>query len=207
MRNKIIKFSVLIFVFSVLSACSKSQFMDISGFIYRYNRISEEKIKFENVYSYIDEGEKIFEIYPDNSDVVIKLISENDRIKQVRIAFSKTNENGTFLSAESETVSEFIKITENAVRTFCEFDDFSARSLMKNLGLYDIETYRKQGELNTEKDSFRFIYYSDSLVCDFMINNTYICASYPTEKPVSKPDYGNTTNIRGETRSLPTFKR
>ncbi len=209
MQKTIIKFSALLLIFSILTACSKNQFMDLSGFIYNFNRVSDEEIEFEGVYSYSDNSDVVYEIFfdDDEPDVVMKLISENGRIKQIRIAIAKIDENGNQFTPSVETISNFLKITESSIRAYCGVEKEKAESIIRSFGLYNKESFGKEGELNLNEGEFRFIYYSDSFVCDFMISNNFLHITEPTEKPQSKPAYGNTTNIRGETTPLPTFKR
>lgn len=209
MQKTIIKFSALLLIFSILTACSKNQFMDLSGFIYNFNRVSDEEIEFEGVYSYPDNSGVVYEIFfdDDEPDVVMKLISENGRIKQIRIAIAKIDENGNPFSPSVETISNFLKITESSIRAYCGVEKEKAESIIRSFGLYNKESFGKEGELTLNEGEFRFIYYSDSFVCDFMISNNFLHITEPTEKPQSKPAYGNTTNIRGETTPLPTFKR
>lgn len=209
MQKTIIKFSALLLIFSILTACSKNQFMDLSGFIYNFNRVSDEEIEFEGVYSYSDNSGVVYEIFfdDDEPDVVMKLISENGRIKQIRIAIAKIDENGNQFTPSVETISNFLKITESSIRAYCGVEKEKAESIIRSFGLYNKESFGKEGELTLNEGEFRFIYYSDSFVCDFMISNNFLHITEPTEKPQSKPAYGNTTNIRGETTPLPTFKR
>ena len=209
MQKTIIKFSALLLIFSILTACSKNQFMDLSGFIYNFNRVSDEEIEFEGVYSYSDNGGVVYEIFfdDDEPDVVMKLISENGRIKQIRIAIAKIDENGNPFTPSVETISNFLKITESSIRAYCGVEKEKAESIIRSFALYNKESFGKEGELTLNEGEFRFIYYSDSFVCDFMISNNFLHITEPTEKPQSKPAYGNTTNIRGETTPLPTFKR
>ena len=209
MQKTIIKFSALLLIFSILTACSKNQFMDLSGFIYNFNRVSDEEIEFEGVYSYSDNSGVVYEIFfeDDEPDVVMKLISENSRIKQIRIAIAKIDENGNQFTPSVETISNFLKITEISIRAYCGVEKEKAESIIRSFGLYNKESFGKEGELTLNEGEFRFIYYSDSFVCDFMISNNFLHITEPTDKPQSKPAYGNTTNIRGETTPLPTFKR
>ena len=209
MQKNFIRLSALLLIFSVLTACSKNQFIDLSGFVFGFNRVSEEKIEFEDVYSYTDEGDRVFEIFfdDDEPDVVMKLITENERIKQIRIAIAKVDINGNPIVPSVETVKDFLEITESATRAYCGFDKETTESILRSFSLYNKENFRKEGELTLDEGEFRFIYYSDSFVCDFMISNNFLHVTEPTEKPESKPAYGNTTNVRGETTPLPTFKR
>ena len=209
MQKTIIKLSAILLMFSIFTACSKNQFMDLSGFVFGFNRVSDEDIEFEDIFSYTDESGEVFEIFfnDDEPSVVMKLITENDRIKQIRIAIAKVDINGNQIAPSTETVREFIVITESAIRSYCGFEKNKAESLLGNFGLFSAENYGKEGELTLNEGDFNFIYYSDSFVCDFMISNNFLHITEPTEKPESKPAYGNTTNVRGETTPLPTFKR
>lgn len=208
MQKNIIRFSALLLIFSILTACSKNQFMDLSGFVHSFNHVSEEKIEFEKFYSYSDNGDTVYEIFfgDDEPAVVMKLLSENGRIKQIRIAMAKVDTNGNPITPAAETINDFLNITEGVIRAYCSIEKEKAQSILKSFGLYNVENYGKKGELILSEAEYRFIYYSDSLICDFMLSNNFLYTTEPTEKPQSKPVYGNTTNIRGETVPLPTFK-
>ena len=206
MKISIIKLSVLLLSFSLLTACSQSRFMDLGGFVYNFNRVSDEEIEFEDVYIYNDENDSVYEIFLGETEVVLKLIAEADQIKQVRIAMAKVNEKGEAVNIDVETIRTFIKTAENTIRAWCSFDEEKAKALMNEFSLYEKDTYSRQGELYKIDEKFSFVYYSDSFVCDFIISDTYLVEEENTEKPVSKPLYGNTTNIRGETEPLPSFK-
>lgn len=209
MKNSIVKLSVLLLMFSVFSACSKNQFMDLGGFVYAFNRVSDKEIEFEDVYVYTDGNDGVFEIFFDdeNSNVVMKLITENDRIKQIRIAVARVDDNSRPVVPSLETVRNFIRITDSAIRAYCRFGEGEAESVLQKFGLLNMESYSKDGELTLNEGDFSFIYHADSFVCDFMISNVFLNKTETTEKPQSKPAYGNTTNVRGETTPLPTFKR
>ena len=208
MKINFIKLLCLLLSFSVLTACSQSRFMDLGGFIYSFNRVSDEEIEFEDVYIYNDEADTVYEIFigENESSVVLKLIEENGMIKQVRIAMAKVDQNGETKIPDAETISCFINTAESTIRAWCNFDKEKARALMNEFSLFEKTTYTKQGELFKTEDKFRFIYYSDYFVCDLMITDGYLVEVENTEKPVSKPLYGNTTNIRSETEPLPSFK-
>ena len=93
--------------------------MDPGGFVYAFNRASDEEIEFEDIYSYADENEGVFEIFfdEDEPDLVMKLITENDRIKQIRIAIAKIDGTGKAVIPTAEAISKFIEITESAIGT------------------------------------------------------------------------------------------
>ena len=208
MKKSIIKLSVLFLSFSILTACSQSRFMDLSGFIYNFNRVSDEDIDFEDVYSYEDEGDGVFEVFieDDTPTVVMKLVADNDRIKQIRIAVAKRGRSGENTVPSLEAIEDFTETVEGAIRAYCSFDKDKAEALMNEFSLYNKETYMKQGELSKNQENFSFTYYSDSLVCDMIISDNYLLKTEKTEKPESNPAFGNTTNIRGETTPLPSFK-
>ena len=208
MKFNFLKLSALLLSFSLLTACSQSRFMDLGGFVYNFNRVSGEEITFEGVYIYNDEKDTVYEIFfgENKPEVVLKLIEDKGRIKQVRIAVAKINGKGEPVPISPEVVSTFISTAESTIRAWCNFEKEKAQALMNEFLLYENSTYSKQGELYKKEDKFSFVYYSDSFVCDLIISDTYLTEEENTEKPVSKPVYGNTTNIRGETEPLPSFK-
>ena len=65
--------------------------------------------------------------------------------------------------------------------------------------LYEKKSYEYKGELTKTKDNFHFMYHSASLGSEFIIYNTYLKCVPETEKPESRPMYGDTTKIRTET--------
>ena len=209
MQKIIFRLSALLLIFAILTACSKNQFMDLSGFVHSFNRVSEEEIEFEDVYTYTDKGDTVYEMFfdDDETEVVMKLLSENGRIKQVRVALAKADVNGNQKAPSAEEISEFLNAAEGAMRAYCGFEKDRAQSILSSFGLYSRESYSKEGELRVNEGEFSLIYYADSFVCDFMISNDYLHITEPSKKPESKPAYGNTTNVRGETTPLPTFKR
>ena len=208
MKINFIKLLCLLLSFSVLTACSQSRFMDLGGFIYNFNRVSDYEIVFEDVYIYNDDKGTVYEIFvgEEKPSVVLKLIDDKGRIKQIRIAMAKVSEKGKTALPDAEAVSIFQKTAESTIRAWCNFEEEKAKALMNEFSLFEKTTYTKQGELFKAEDEFRFIYYSDFFVCDLMITDGYLVEEENTEKPVSKPLYGNTTNIRSETEPLPSFK-
>lgn len=207
MKFNLMKLSVLFLSFSLLTACTQSRFMDLGGFVYNFNRVSDYEIVFEDVYIYNDDKDTVYEIFvgEEKPSVVLKLIDDKGRIKQIRIAMAKVSEKGKTALPDAEAVSIFQKTAESTIRAWCNFEEEKAKALMNEFSLFKNETYTKQGELYKTEDKFSFVYYSDSLVCDLIISDTYLNEEENTEKPVSKPAYGSTTNIRGETEPLPTF--
>lgn len=201
MKKTIAAISLVVIFTLVMSACSKNQFMDISGFVNSYNRVADKRIEYENIYSYTDEDRIVFEIFfgADEPTVVLKLIANNDRITSLRIAAAKIDENGSEKPVSTETVSEFITVAKNSIMAFCGFEVAEAEQLLQEFGLYKLQNYGKKGELTKTKDSFYFVYFSDSIICDFIITNTFLEKIEKTEKPESKPAFGNTTKIRTET--------
>lgn len=205
MKKSVVKLAATLLLFSMLTACSRNQFMDLSGFVYGFNRVSDEDIDFEDIYSYSDEGKTVFETFieDDNPNVVMKLIMNNDRIEEIRIAIAKIDENGTKIMPSAKSITDFTETVKSSIISFCGLEKQTAQGLMTEFGLYNMENYKKEGELTKTQDSFYFVYFSDSLVCEMMIYNTYLLEIEKTEKPESKPAFGNTTNVRGETTPLP----
>lgn len=204
MKKAVFKISVILMVFSLLSACSSENFMDLSVFIRCFDY--EEELTAEDFIGQKDEnGNYIFYTFfeEEESTVMLKLIcnSEN-KIDEVRIYLPKTDENAKEKAVTTEDISLFTEVTASAIKAFTYYSDEDAESILKEMCLYEKNSYKNEGELTKEKDNFYFIYLSSYLGSEVMIYNTYLKKVDPTEKPESKPMFGDTTNIRTETVAL-----
>ncbi len=198
MKRNMIMFGAVLFCFSFFTACSTNQFKDLSGFVYSFNRAGDVDIDLEDVNWYTEEKEVIYQTFFEDDTVILKLICENDRINELRVAFSKKDGNGRDTAASAETISEFTQVAKNSIIAFCGYDRAKAETIMNELKLNNKTEFEKTGELTETKDNFHFVYLSDSFVSKLIIYNTYLKEVPQTEKPVSKPAFGNTTNVRNE---------
>lgn len=204
MNKRIFGIAAVIVIFSLLTACSTDSFMDLSVFVRLYS--IDEEIEIEDFYAEKDEnGNLIFyTFFEDNdSDVMLKLFCNSDnKIDEVRIYLPKTDENGNEKAVTTEDISLFTTVVCRSVKTFTGYDTAEAQEILRQMCLYDKSSYTKKGELTKSKDNFHFVYLSDFPGSEVMIYNTYLKETEQTEKPESRPVYGDTTNIREETVPL-----
>ena len=85
---------------------------------------------------------------------------------------------------------------------FTSFSEQETLKLMHEFLLHETNTIKKQGEMNKTQSCFHFVYYSNSLASMFTVTNTWLCEIPKTEKPESKPYFGATTNVDGESIKL-----
>ncbi len=200
MKKTILKIIALIFVFTLFEGCAREEFMDVYGFTERftYSDISPEdfytdKNKDGNNTYYTFFEEK-------NPRVMLKLICTKENIiDEMRIYLPKYDENADMKAVSTEEISLFVKVVSSATVAFTGYDINTTEEIIKQMQLYEKKSYVNEGELTKTKENFHFIYHSASLGSEFIIYNTYMKDVPKTEKPESRPMYGDTTKIRTET--------
>lgn len=200
MKKAFIKISVLLLILLSVSGCAKEEYMDLYGFSERF---TYSEINPTDFYSEKTDGEKkayytFFE--KENSRVMLKIICNRENIaEEIRIYMPKYDENATEKTVTAQDISLFIKIVSSATEAFTGNKSSTAGEIVIQMQLYEENSYKKEGELTKQKDNFHFVYHSATLGSEFIIYNTYLKAVPETEKPESKPMYGDTTKIRTET--------
>lgn len=204
MNKRIFKFAAIIMIFSLLTACSSESFMDLSIFVRLYG--DEDEIEIEDFYVEKDEeGNYIFYTFfeEENSTVMLKLICDiENKIDEVRIYLPKTDENGNEKAVATDDICLFTEVVASSIKAYTYYSDEETESILKEMCLYDKKAYSDEGELTKTKGNFYFIYLSSHLGSEVMIYNTYLKTIEETEKPESRPLYGETTNIRQDTVPL-----
>lgn len=200
------KISVLIMCLSIIvgsiSACSKEEFINVLRFTDNFNKYSaDEKIELT---SYITEN-NIWSL-PFSSveeEVLLSLVTDDKGyIDQVRITVPKVDEEGKKSPVNETRKKLFLSILKNSLMAYTWFSDTQAEELIEKMSLNNISSYSKEGELNYNSGNFRFVYYSIGLCSVFTVYNIHLHPTEKTEKPESRPAFGNTTNIRTETVPL-----
>ncbi len=200
MKSTAIKITILIMLFIFLVGCAREEFMDLYGFTERftYQIISAEDFYTEKTEDGRDSYFTFFE--KENPRIMLKLIcTEDNKIDEVRIYVSKYDENADKKNVTTEDISLFLKVTSSSIAAFTKWDEKEIDSILSEMCLYEKKSYENEGELTMAKDNFHLIYHSASLGSEFIIINTYLKSVPETEKPESKPLYGDTTKIRTET--------
>ncbi len=174
----------------LLAGCSKSEFMDLGGFIYNYNSVSQKDIDFADFFFQKAEMRELKLI---DGSVLLTLKEASDgKIEQCRVMLTKVTQDGKSIENLSDDCINFLSILKSSIEAFCGFDETAAETLISEFGLESESDFLKEGELTKRQSSFYFVYYSTSITSQMMIYNTYLTEIEQTEKPVSKPDLNKT---------------
>ncbi len=168
----------------MLTACSKSQFMDLSGFIDNYNEVSDSDIDFTD-FIYTTGESREFKLIKDNVLLTLKEAPDG-KISECRVMMTKLSENGEQSKNISTDSKKFLSILKNTLEAFCSYDMYTAEALIGEFSLGELSAFLKEGELTKTQDNFYFIYYSTPVVCQMMIYNTYLKEIEPTKKPTQR---------------------
>ncbi len=174
-------------IFTLVS-CGKNELIDLSGFIHNYNIVSDSDLSLTDFIIQKDTDIMYTAVLSESGhNILISLCQGSDnKIKYCKIALVK--EDGRVPTIE-ETAA-FYNVILDAMTAYCNFDIQTSHSLADNFHLSSTETLTNNGELTLDKDNFYFVYYSTDIISQFTIYNTYIQKIDPTEKPVSKPNFG-----------------
>ncbi len=200
------KISALLLCLSIIvgtiSACSKEEFINVLRFTDNLNKYSSaEKIELT---SYIAEN-NIWSLpfYEGGESVLLRLVTDdNGYIEHMRITVAKVDEKGESSPVNEVRKNLFLSTVKKSVMAYTWFSEHEAEEVIEKMSLGDISAYGKEGELNLNIGNFRFVYYSMELCSVFAVYNIHLHPTEKTEKPESKPAFGNTTNIRTETVPL-----
>lgn len=200
MKSAIIRLALLIMSFSLLLGCSREEFMDLYGFTDRftYSQITPEDFYTDKT----DDGKMIYYTYfeKENPKAMLKLIcTENGKIDEIRIYLTKYDKNGKRTDINTEDILLFTKLISSSICAFTGWSEATAEDIITQMSLYEKKSYESEGELTKTKAGFHFIYHSAELGSEFIIYNTCLKTVPETEKPESRPMYGDTTKIRTET--------
>ena len=176
------------FIMFTLVSCSKNELMDLSGFIHNYNNISDYDLSLTDFIIQRDSDIVYTAVLPESHQNLLLSIclGSDNKIKSCKIALIK--EDGSVPTNEEATAfySEIIDV----MTSYCNLDALLCREIADNFNLSQTETLTKNGELTLKSENFYFVYYSTDIISQFNIYNTYIEKIEPTEKPVSKPYFG-----------------
>ncbi|MBR5438453.1 MAG: hypothetical protein IKV21_05995 [Clostridia bacterium] len=200
MKILLLKLLSVILLLSMTSACAREEFSDLLGFMenFGYGNITVEDFICETDADGQDSYYTLFS--ENNSSVMLKLIADKEnKIGEVRIYLAKYDENASKKNIQTQDINLFIDVTLSSIETFTHCSKDEAEEIADQMRLFDKNTYLSEGELTKTKNHFHYVYHSSSLGSEFIIYNTYITQVQQTEKPESKPMFGDTTNTRTET--------
>lgn len=186
----------------LISACAREEFIDLSGFskAFDYQSLSPESF-------YVEEsGENLAYFtffHREKSAVMLKLISEkNNKISEIRIYLPKYDENASKRKVASNDIYLFTEVSLSALKAFTGYSEEISEIILSELQLYKIEAYKNKGELTKAKENYYFVYHSSNLGCELVITDTYLKDIPETEKPESRPMFGDIPDLRTETVPL-----
>ncbi|MDD6146070.1 MAG: hypothetical protein PUB43_03370 [Oscillospiraceae bacterium] len=184
-----------------LFGCSRSEFCDLSGFVYEFARGSDLDLEIEDfTFETKSDGTVYRTFFGEKGDeVMLSLESdEENRICCGRILICKYDSAGNPKAISSEQIPLFISAACGTMAALCSYDRQQSRSLLEEFTLYSAASYRAQGELTKQCGSFRFVYYSTALMSEMILYNLRLKDVEPTEKPESRPLFGDTTRLRND---------
>ena len=165
----------------MLSGCTKSRFMDLSGFVHNYNKVTGEKTA---ITDFIFREEEITEYKLIKNNILITLKEAPDgKICECRVMLLKKGEDGEVsrsLAADSES---FVDEVINTLQAYCAYGRYSAEALAGEFSIRRDADFMQEGELTKKQDKFYFVYYSTALVSQIMVYDTYLTEIETTRKP------------------------
>lgn len=194
---KIIKIVLCFFIILSFASCGKSEFMNLYAFTENYNEVSESKINLTDFYFQNPQNFSYTAVLgSSDNEVLLTLKSEkSDIIEEIEVSVVKSKTK----SPDNIQIELFMEILNNVLKAYCNYDDNKIKDIITSFKLDDYQTYIKQGELTLKKENFYFVYYSTELISQLKIYNTYLHKIEPTEKPVSKPYYGEDFIVKEKT--------
>ena len=194
---KIIKIVLCFFIILSFASCGKSEFMNLYAFTENNNEVSESKINLTDFYFQNPQNFSYTAVLgSSDNEVLLTLKSEkSDIIEEIEVSVVKSKTK----SPDNIQIELFREILNNVLKAYCNYDDNKIKDIITSFKLDDYQTYIKQGELTLKKENFYFVYYSTELISQLKIYNTYLHKIEPTEKPVSKPYYGEDFIVKEKT--------
>lgn len=198
---KYLKLIVPVIALTLLVSCSKSSFLDLSVFLYNYNKCSTSNITLEDFTFEIQSQGIKYSLFIDELLLDITCNEEN-KISEVKALIAKTDENGKAIVFTEKEKALFYETLTYCIMSFCCYSEDEAQKLLNEFSLNNTDTLNSTGELSKNTDMFRFVYYSTELMSEMMISNTVLKPTESTSKPESKPYFAEITSIRTETVPL-----
>lgn len=185
---------VLIFTFN---GCSENAEMNLSVFIDYYNTLSVNEIDFTDFSGVTaDNGNMEYSLSVKDNDniILVKLIEENDEIKECRVILSKLNNKLEKVEITEKYNDLFFSTVENVGCSFVRSTD----DVLLNI----FESITADPDVSEKTDKYKdynFIYISNDICRELIIRNKWFFEEESTEKPENINSFLNTAPIRTET--------
>lgn len=202
MKKTAILILCLSLITGIITGCSKDEFMEITRFT---DNLNAQKTGDEiELSSYIIQNETYsLPFFDGKESVLLRLVQgEEGYIEEIRITAAKVDEQGNNSPVTDKGKNLFTSSIKRTVMAYTYFTEEETDKIISDMKLNALSSYNTTGELTLGKGNFYFVYYSADLASMFMIYNIHLHPIEKTEKPESKPAFGNTTNIRTQTVPL-----
>ncbi len=194
--KKITCFLLCLVTAFMLSGCSKDNFMDVYGFTNYYNRItSDGELSLEDYLCYDRTYSTVLTKETTRLHLALEE-SEKGKIEEIRLLIAKTDEKGNKTPVSEAQRIYFCDRLTDVLGAYTDFTSEECKEIIKEMSLHKLTTFSAEGELTMTKRDWHMVYYSNALASVFMIFNIHLHPVEKTEKPVSKPDFGNTAYTR-----------
>lgn len=198
---KYIKLIVPFVTLSLLVACAKSSFLDLSVFTYNFNSQSENELAIEDFSFVSNENETVYSAEVHNMLLTVTADSKG-KINKIKLLVSKIDNNGNKKTITANDAHSFYNLMADLIFAFCYYSKNESFSLLDEFSLSSADTFNQTGELCKDAEMFRFVYYSTELMSEMMVYNTVLKEPESTEKPESKPYFADIPSVRTETVPL-----
>lgn len=179
-----------------LTACTKDTFMDISAFTDYYNRAAGEKVISLSDYLYRDGAySRVFE--RDGEQILLTLETDSEgKIGEIRLMIPKVDGNGKEKPIKGPGKELFTNTLLYVIQAFTVYNSAESEAIAAEMKMNELSSFNSRGELTLTKDEWHFVYYSTQISSVFIIYNIHLSPVEKTQKPESKPAFGNTAHTR-----------
>lgn len=191
-------FMVLVF----LSGCSKAEYMDM---LYFTDNLNCDKIgsKVQMSDYFVKDNIYTLPIKKDGNTVIIRAVTDvNGDIGEIRVTMAKTDEKGQTVNTDGSQRALFCDTVKRVLAAYAYTDAEVSDNIVQAMKLDSPAPYTSVGEITGRRDNYYFVLFSTDIAVSFTVKNIHISPVEKTQKPESRPAFGNTTNIRTETVPL-----
>ena len=182
-----------------LCACRAQETIELTEFLARWNRVSEQKLRVKDFYLEDDAAQtRRFALL--DGGLLLRLISTNDeRLTEARLILPKAEADGSPRVPTEEQTTAFFNAAAALLYALCNFSPERAKATATAFGLDSAALASKQGEQTAMVHPFQLTWLSNTLECAFVIDNTRLVKIETTRKPERKQPFDATTATRTDT--------
>ncbi len=188
--------SLLMLCFFAFTACVHTESVNLlhftdnlnSSYGYEKVRLSDYLIKDDEYILFLEEADTEF--------LLTLCRGDKDKIKKFRLTISKTDNTGKPKAISDNEAELFYENALHILSAYSLYEKKDCEDILCQLLPESGKDYSKTGELTAAWNNFSLVFYSNELCCQFFVTDNYLEEPEETSKPVSRPIYGQTANIR-----------